>query len=167
MDLKAALKGQYHAALAMLKQTIDRCPDDLWTAAGHPSAFWHIAYHTLFYTHLYLQPDEKAFRPWEHSRPEYQYLESVPWPPHRPPQIAEPYTKAQVLDYWRACDAMIDAGVDQLDLDRPECGFPWYKMPKMEHQLMNVRHIQHHVGQLADRQRLAADLDLDWIGNKR
>jgi len=35
MDVRAALKSQYHAALATLKQAIDRCPDDLWTAQGH------------------------------------------------------------------------------------------------------------------------------------
>jgi hypothetical protein len=166
MDVRAALKSQYHATLAMLKQAIDRCPEDLWTAGGHPSPFWQIAYHTLFYTHLYLQPDEKAFRPWEHARQEYQFLEAVPWPPHNPPKIGEPYTKAQVLDYWTACDEMIDAGVDRLDLGSPECGFSWYKMPKLDHQMMNIRHIQHHVGQLDDRLRLVR-AELDWVGGKR
>jgi hypothetical protein len=28
-----------------------------------------IAYHALFYTHLYLQPAEADFVPWEHHRP--------------------------------------------------------------------------------------------------
>jgi hypothetical protein len=39
-------------------------------------------------------------------------------------------------------------------------------MPKLDHQLMNVRHIQHHVGQLDDRLRLVG-ADLDWAGGKR
>jgi hypothetical protein len=67
MNVQSALKGQYHAALAMLKQTIEKCPDDLWTSQGQSPAFWRVAYHTLFYTHLYLQPDEKAFRAWDHA----------------------------------------------------------------------------------------------------
>jgi len=63
MDIQSALKSQYHAPLAMLKQAVERCPDDLWTAPGEPSPFWQVAYHTLFFTHLYLQQDEKAFGP--------------------------------------------------------------------------------------------------------
>jgi hypothetical protein len=166
MNLRAALKSQYHAALIMLKQVIERCPDDLWTAGGHPSAYWQIAYHTLFFTHFYLQPDLKAFRPWERARKEYECLEEVYLPPHGPPKLGEPYTKADVLDYWRVCNEMIDAGVDALDLDAPQSGFPWYDMTKLDHQLVNIRHIQHHTGQLDDRLRLAGR-EIEWIGGKR
>src|SRR5512143_1044451 len=95
MNVQAALKGQYHAALAMLREAIAQCPDDLWTADTYPIAFWRVAYHTLFFTHLYLQPDEQSFRPWAHHRDEYQFLAVLPWPPHRPPKIGAPYTKPQ------------------------------------------------------------------------
>ncbi len=164
MDIRAALKSQYHAALVMLKQAIEQCPDDLWTGGAESVPFWRVAYHTLFYTHLYLERDEKSFRPWEHHRDEYQYLAALPWPPHRPPRIAEPYTKMQVLDYFRLCDAMVDAAVDRLDLDAPTCGFPWYRMPKLDHQINNIRHIQHHAALLAGRLRLAAGTDIPWVG---
>jgi len=61
---------------------------------------------------------------------------------------------------------MIDAVVDRLDLSAGECGFWWYKMPKLDHEWMNVRHIQHHVGDLASRLRRAGDDALDWVGGK-
>lgn len=164
--LAHALKGQYHAALGMLRQAIDRCPESLWTSNGHPCPFWHIAYHTLFFTHLYLQLNEKAFHPWEHHRDEYQFLGTLPWPPHRPPNIGEPYTRAEIREYWRVCDQIVDSTVDTLDLSSPDCGFSWYTMPKLEHQVMNIRHIQHHAAQLADRLRSAADLGVDWLGSR-
>lgn len=164
MNAQAALKSQYHAALATLKRAIDRCPDETWTAEGHPSRSWQVAYHAIFFTHLYLQPDEKAFTPWEFHRNEYQFLENVPWPPHRPPKLQEPYTKEQVLEYWGICDGMIDAGVDRLDLDAADCGFWWYKMPKLDHQIMNIRHIQEHAAQLEERIRAATGTAPDWIG---
>jgi hypothetical protein len=129
MNVQAALQSQYHAALAMLKQAIDQCPDDLWTGGDYPVAFWRVAYHALFYTHLYLQPNEKAFRPWEHHRDEGQFLGALPWPPHRQAKIGQPYTKAQLIDYWRLCDELVNAAVDRLDLDAQECGFPWYRLP--------------------------------------
>ncbi|MBI3946259.1 MAG: DinB family protein [Armatimonadetes bacterium] len=164
METRAALKSQYHAALAMLRQAIERCPDDLWTAGEHPRAFWRIAYHALFYTHLYLQPNHDAFRPWEEHRDDCQFLDAVPWPPHaQPPEVA-PYAREQLLAYWRFCDEMIDAGVDRVDLDAPESGFPWYRMPKLDHQMVNIRHIQQHVGQLAER-LIPAGADPDWIGS--
>ena len=59
---------------------------------------------------------------------------------------------------------MIDAGVDRLDLDAADCGFWWYKMAKLPHQLMNVRHAQHHAAELADRLRAAGGEALDWVG---
>ena len=50
--LRSAIKGQYHAALAMLRQAIERCPDDLWVSAAYPNRSWRMAYHTIYYTHL-------------------------------------------------------------------------------------------------------------------
>src|SRR5437763_7327558 len=96
--VRDALKNQYHAALAMLRQAVERCPEDFWLR-GEPVAYWQVAYHAAFYTHLYLQPGEKDFVAWELHREEYNFLGSLPWPPHRAPQIDDPYTKAQVLEY--------------------------------------------------------------------
>jgi hypothetical protein len=49
MDVRAALKSQYHAAMAMLRQAIDRCPEILWTAKDVHPAYWRVAYHALYY----------------------------------------------------------------------------------------------------------------------
>ena len=57
------LKSQYHAALAMLRHAIEKCPTDLWYSKEQANAFWQTAYHTLFFTHLYLQPTAEDFRP--------------------------------------------------------------------------------------------------------
>ena len=62
--LRAALKSQFHAALAMLKQAIEQCPDDLWVSRDPTNPFWRLTYHTLYFVHLYIQPQAKSFRPW-------------------------------------------------------------------------------------------------------
>jgi len=165
MNVQATLKSQYRAALAMLKQAIERCPVDLWTEGDQPIAFWRVAYHTLFYTHFYLAPDEQAFCPWVHHRAEHQYLGPLPWPPYSEPKITEPYTRAQILEYCDFINAMIDSAVDQLDLEAPDSGFPWYKMPKLDHQVLNIRHLQHHVAWLAARLRVATGAGVDWLGS--
>ncbi len=162
--LRVALRGQYHAALVMLQQAVERCPEDLWNSSAHPNRFWHVAYHALFFTHLYLQPNDAAFQAWEYHREEYQFLGRLPWPPHDAPKIGESYAKAEVLAYGRYCAAMVNDAVDHLDLSAPDCGFWWYQMPKLAHQMVNIRHLQHHAGQLADRLRAAAHVGIDWIG---
>src|SRR5262245_22500597 len=121
MDIRAALKGQYHAGMAMLRDCIERCPDALWDGGGYAVPFWRVVYHTLYGTHMYLQATLEDFRPWERHREDYNDL---PWPPGSGPVITQPYTKAELLDYWRICDGMADGCVDSLDLDAPHSGFP-------------------------------------------
>lgn len=160
MTLQAVLKSQYHASLAMLLDAVESCPADLWTSDAYVNPYWQVAYHALFYTDLYLQPDESAFTPWEHHRPEHHRF--GPRAAAMGPLL--PYTSVEVAEYGRHCDAMVDAAVDRLDLSASECGFSWYQMPKLEHQLLNLRHLHHHTGQLADRLRQVAGRGIQWVG---
>jgi hypothetical protein len=169
LTLRPVLKSQYHAALAMLGDAIEQCPDNVWSASDHMNAFWQIAYHTLYFTHLYLYPDRSAFRPWKHHQSGVQHPDGIPGDPDPNsslPLIPTPYTKVQVLEYWKFCDQMVDDALDKLDLENPDCGFPNYYpgMSKLEHQFVNIRHIQHHEAQLADRLRSAANIGIDWVG---
>jgi hypothetical protein len=171
--LRAALKSQYHAGLRMLRLAIEACPDDLWAKDAHRNAFWLVAYHVLFYTHFYLEPHADDFRPWERHRPEVQYMSRAA-PGGAGEEGAgragderfEPYSKRDLLEYWEACDARVDAAVDALDLTSPESGFYWYAMSKVEHQMLNLRHLGHHAGQLYDRVRSATGRGVDWVGGR-
>lgn len=164
MSIQTSLKGQYHAAMAMLLDAVRKCPDELWTGGGHAVPFWRVAYHALFFTHLYLGVDVKAFRPWERHREEAEQLGPMPWAGNRMPKAVEPYTKAEILEYWRVCDAMVDGCVDAMDLDARECGFPWYRLPKLDHQINNIRHIQHHAAILIGRLKQSGGIDVGWVG---
>lgn len=168
--LRATLKSQYHAALAMLRQAIDLCPDDVWSSSEPATLTWQLAYHTVFFAHLYMQPNEAAFRPWEHHQAEVQYPDGIPGPPYPDstlPLGPNPYTKAEVLEYCGVCEQTVDDAVDSIDVLSPESGFSWYKVSKLEHQIINIRHIQHGAAQIADRVRLAADVGIDWVGARR
>ena len=159
MTLQAILKSQYHASLAMLLEAIERCPASLWTSDAYTNPFWQVAYHTLYYTHLYLQPGETGFTPWERHRPDHHRF--GPRAESAGPLI--PYTPVELSAYGRKCDAAVDAAVDRLDLTASFSGFSSYPMPKLEHQLVNLRHIHHHTGQLADRLRQEAGTGIAWV----
>jgi hypothetical protein len=49
----------------------------------------------------------------------------------------------------------------------PESGFSWYKVSKLEHKIINVRHIQLGASQLAARLRATLNVGLDWVGAGR
>jgi hypothetical protein len=168
--MRSILASQYHAALAMLRDPIDRCPEDLWLDTTHRNAFWQIAYHTLFFTHLYMGKDRAAFRSWAEHQADVQQEDGFASDTDDAsgrPMIPSPYTKNQVLAYWAFCDAMVDPFVAAVDLRSPESGFYWYTESKLEHQFINIRHIQHHAAQLADRLRATHDLGTPWVSSRR
>ena len=167
--LRPVLKSQYHASMAMLREAVELCPDELWQATGHVSAFWQVAYHTVFFTHLYLHRDESAFRPWTGHQRDVQRQDGLTGPADLEsalPLLPNPYSRADVLEYWEVWDGMVNGAVDVMDLTSPECGFSWYRVSKLEHQLVNLRHLQHHAAQLADRLRTATDMHVKWVGSR-
>lgn len=166
--LRDTLERQYRAALAMLRDAVERCPDTLWDDPAPTNAFWQVAYHALFFTHLYLQPTEADFRPWPGHQGDVQHADGIAGPPDPAsalPLLPEPYGKAQVLAYCDHLTAGLDAALDDLDLLAAESDFWWYRVTKLEHQLVNLRHLQHHAAQLADRIRAATGDGVPWVSS--
>src|SRR5690242_9622075 len=60
-DFKAAVRGQFEAALAMLNDCIVKCPDGQWDGLIAKYPFWMAAYHTLCFVDCYLSPTNEAF----------------------------------------------------------------------------------------------------------
>ncbi|HXM13312.1 MAG TPA: DinB family protein [Terriglobales bacterium] len=162
LRLPHLLVSQYRASLSMLGQAIEVCPEDLWLASDYRNRSWHIAYHAVFYTHFYLQESQADFRAWGKHQADSQYLGPRPWEPNKVPAVVRPYSRAEVLEYHKLCCAEVEARVPRLELSAPS-GFYWLPFNKMELQLYNIRHLQHHTGQLADRLRAVAGVGVDWV----
>lgn len=166
MEMREALTEQYHAGLAMLAECVAKCPEDVWLEGEYPRAFWRIAFHAAFYTHLYLGQNEAAFQPWPARREGiHEGLWHPPFAvePYELPEGAEIYRSNEIRDYIRFVDALVAPTVAQLNLDSEETGFSWYKnMSKLSHQLMNLRHLQGHAGQLSEL-LMAKEIDIDWV----
>jgi hypothetical protein len=166
MKLRQALKEQYHAALAMLAECVEKCPEEMWLEGKHPRTFFRIAFHAAFGTHVGMGQNEAAFQPWPRRRAGIHpglWEDPANVEPYELPEGAESYGRNEMLDYIRFVDELVDATVDQLDLDSDETGFPWYpNMSKLSHELMNLRHTQAHVGQLSEL-LMARGIDTDWV----
>jgi len=59
--IRQILANQYEAALCMLNQCVAACPPQHWEGMIATASFRWNAYHALFFTDLYLSPDEHAF----------------------------------------------------------------------------------------------------------
>ena len=165
MKLRQALKGPYHAGLAMLAACVEKCPEEMWLEGKHPRTFFRIAFHAAFFTHVQMGQNEAAFQPWPRRREgihEGLWEDPSQVEPYELPEGAESYGRSEMLDYIRFVDGLVDPTLDQLDLDSDETGFSWYQnMSKLSQQLMNLRHLQGHVGQLSER-LMAKGIDTDW-----
>jgi hypothetical protein len=160
-EIFRSLKSQYDASLAMLEEVIDRCPEHIWFATDSRNRFWHIVYHALFYTHLYLHRSEEEFRPLALHQPAARLLDGSPREATDELMVLNPYSKEQMLDYLALCRADIDTRIPNEVLSAAS-GFDWLSMNRFELHLYNIRHLQHHCGQLTDRLRNAADIGIAW-----
>jgi hypothetical protein len=161
-QIKQTLIGQYEAALAMLNQCIAACPTDRWDdKIGQGPLRW-VAYHTLFFVDLYLTPNEEAFEMRElHERGGDE----------RGPDACIGLDKDDLLVYLQICRAKVLTSVaaeTELSLAGPS-GFSWYKTSRLEMHFINIRHIQHHTGQLSAflRRNIPECQDhrtLRWVG---
>ncbi|HEX6291911.1 MAG TPA: DinB family protein [Herpetosiphonaceae bacterium] len=159
MDYREPIISQYHAALDMLKQSILACPETLWHRPDDRNTFSQVAYHALFFTHLYLQESEQAFRVWSGHRDAYRFEDDVRTQP------AESATKATVLAYLAFCQRQVVENVSTMELAAAS-GFDWLPFTTFEVQLYSIRHIQQHVGELMERLGTRASA-IDWVGSCR
>ena len=162
MKVKETIKSQYHAALEMLKQAVEACPESLWHDSQYESPFWHVAYHALFFAHLYLQPTEKDFVPWEKHQEGIASLASD----EGEGEGGVGYGKEDILAYLALCRRQVEEQVTALDLEAGS-GFHWLPFDKLELQFYNIRHIQQHTGELYERLGTAGGPELGWVGMKR
>jgi hypothetical protein len=161
MDIHSLIASQYRATLAMLKQAVEKCPPEMWNDPQDRNKFWHVAYHALFYTHLYLHTRGQDFKTWSQHRADYEFLGPKPWPPHEIPIINEPYTPDEVLAFLAFCGDFVAQQIPALELEAPS-GFDWLTFNKLELQIYNIRHLQQHTGELMERLGSRAGINVDW-----
>jgi uncharacterized damage-inducible protein DinB len=155
---------QYEAALCMLNQCIAACPPEHWEGKIASGTFRWVAYHTMFFTDLYLSPTAEAFQLRDlHERGGDE----------RRDEMSAGLDRAEALAYVNICRQKMLA---TLAAETPESlagpsGFSWYQVTRGELHLINIRHLQHHTGQLSAFLRRVDESSQDdpktlrWIGS--
>jgi hypothetical protein len=159
--MKNAITSQYKSSLKMLMDVIEKCPDCVWEDDAYENAYWRIVYHSLFYTALYLSKSEHNFVPWTKHIKNYNYLGLLSHD-KKPIVINSIYYKADLMGYARSIFNSLETLVtDNAD---EESGFSWLPMNKPELHIYNIRHIQHHTGQLIERLHQNGISGINWVG---
>lgn len=165
---QTVISRQFAAAIQMIRMAVEACPDDLWDDRSNGSPFWHIAYHALFYTDFYLTENVDVFKPMEYHIDKANMLPTIGEDGGVITTPATAFTKEQLLDYCDYClqkeSEVFETLTNEQALER--CGFWWYELNIGEFLLNNLRHAQHHAGQLSLMLRRYADTGIDWLGTK-
>jgi hypothetical protein len=156
MDTKSVIQSQFLATLEMLKKAIQQCPEQIWADPKPKNEFWHIAFHSLFFAHFYLQPTEADFDAW------HKHRDVVSLSPSDDLNSVKPYTKAEILEYLAFCQKQVIEKVASSNL-AAESGFHWLPFNTHEKHLYNIRHVQLHTGELCERLGQAG-IDVNWVG---
>ena len=119
---------------------------------------------------MYSSSSLNALTPARFDVEDAQFLAgNYPWldPPRTIGVPAFVFSKVDVLSYLLHCREHCAATLEAMTSERAaeRCGLLWYDMSVGELLLLNLRHVQHHAGQLALVLRRRAGLGVDWIGS--
>lgn len=164
--LNRAVLSQFKAALAMLDECLEKCPDDRWDLAP-PNAVasypcWQVAYHALCYVDCYLAPSNDAFADEIGSRVGgFHPAGMAELREEFPSRRFERDELRRYAGFCRERAARVLTSESGAALERPS-GFGWLPMSRAELHIYNLRHLQHHVGQLTAYLRRAG-VETRWV----
>jgi hypothetical protein len=151
---KTAIWRQFGAAIDMLENALNACPESAWDKV------WYVAYHTLFFLDLYLSESPDGFAP----PPPFDAGELEP--DILPSRM---FTRDELLNYVAhgrdKCRAVVMAMTEKRARNR--CGIPWLDITGAELIFYNLRHVQHHTGQLNLLLRQNVDSAPGWVRSHR
>ncbi len=158
--MKNEIVTEYKGSLKMLINTVHKCPDDLWESAAFENTYWRIVYHTLFYTAFYLSAGLDGFIPWDKHHPNYHVLGSTAHD-EQPVVIKHRYSKSDLLGYADVIFNSLEDKVNNANLT-DATGFEWIARNRFGLHLYNIRHVQHHTGQLTERLHQVGIKGINW-----
>jgi hypothetical protein len=154
--LRTILLGQFEACLCMLDRCVRKCPPGQWDDKVANGTFRQIAYHTLYHIDLYLSPNAETFERTRDRR--WVGGERVGT------ETCAGLTVDDTLSYLTFCrhKAVETLAAETPDSLQARAEFDWLSLSRGELHLYNIRHIQHHTGQLSGYLRRVTGSREDW-----
>lgn len=154
--LIAVLRNEYGAALQMLTQALETCPADLWDLRQDEFPLWQQAFHALWYADLYLS---FAPEPFENTLGSGE-IAGFKLTPEEP--LSRPEMVAYATHVRAKAEALLERVTDE-ELAGPNERLHWTG-PTLAHRLAyNVRHVQHHIGEINSFLTRHGAKGPDWV----
>jgi hypothetical protein len=177
IDLRPLLLSQFEASLAMLRECLVKCPPDQWNSPVGKYPFWQVAYHVLCFVDCYLSPSNDDWHPRAgdprggtfHPAGRAELDEEYP---------SRRFSQQELIAYCDLCHekarvvlagdlapphlAPPDATPETDESLAMPSGFAHLPFTRAELHLYNVRHAQHHTGQLTAFLRRVS-VDTGWV----
>lgn len=156
--MKTILWNQFGAAIDMLENAVAECPDSLWNDS---SQFWYKAYHCIFFLDYYLSEDADNFMP-----PKPFTLSEFNPDGEMPERV---YSKEELITYINFCREKCRKLISALSEENLKKRFKnqYMDYSRLEIILDNMRHVQHHTGQLNLLIRNSGDIPPDWVSQTK
>jgi len=162
MSLTDILTNQYFNCFAMLSQAITNYNEDIWFDDKHyKSPVWQIVYHTLFYTNIYCSATENGILHWPKERDSYHRFEIMHELRASGSNLIQSYTKGEMIEFSAFVKGKVPIYLADMEPDA-RCWPYWYEEPQIEFHINNIRHIQHHLGEIIERHDIRAAFEYDW-----
>ncbi|MCE1189466.1 MAG: DinB family protein [Ignavibacteria bacterium] len=160
-EMKEMLLRQMCAAIDMLENAMDVCPDDLWDEGGEQPQFWYIAYHALFWLDFYSSESIEGYQP-----PVPFNLDEMDPAGLYPDRV---YTREELLTYLEFGRNKVKAAIGNLTAEKALSRFVFGTLDISygEMFLYNMRHVQHHAAQLNQLLRLHKQNAPRWVRQGR
>ena len=153
-NIKTIIWDQFGGAIDMLENAIVDCSDELWLK---DNKYWYTAYHTLFFLDYYLSDDPDNFHP------PAPFTLSEMDPSGIMPE--RKYTKEELTTYIQYCRKKCHDLIHGLSEEDSKRRFinTYRNYNVLEILLYNMRHVQHHTGQLILLLRKELDIGSKWM----
>jgi hypothetical protein len=152
-------KRHFDLALQMLTAMIDGCPEDLWQAKHSQFVFWQQILHALTGINFWMRLQNEPFQEPFAERKVYPELDHDP---------ATHLSKAELTEYAQTVQRLTQtffADHDDAWLVSPAAGYA--QITNLDVIMMQIRHIQYHVGHcnsILREQRRPAVAWIDFLG---
>jgi hypothetical protein len=146
------LVSQYKASLAMLRNAVEKTPQEHWNTQEYNNPNWQIAYHVLWGANFYLGANAESYVAFENAIEGAESLGgSQEWEnPEEGVVVAGFHTKDEVLSFIDEVARNLQQRIEALSLEE-NSGFEWYPYSRLELHINGIRHIQHHTAQIIER----------------
>jgi hypothetical protein len=149
--------------LGMLRQTLEKVPDEQWNTDEYNNPNWQIAYHAIWAVKFYLGADPESYVPFDGAIEGAESLGgSRDWEnPGEGVKVEGVHTKKELMTFIDQVENNLLASVEALPLSGPS-GFPWYPYSRLELHINNIRHVQHHTAQIIERLKAKGLTGFHW-----